>query len=83
MAREVTLYSKEHCVQCTASERKLVELDIKFGHEDATTEENLMFIKSLDKGYMRAPIMTVSENGTIVDHWSGYRPDKIEQLAAA
>lgn len=83
MAREVTLYSKANCVQCTASERKLDDLKVAFEHEDATTEENLSFIRSLDEGYMRAPIMTVSEDGVIVDHWTGYRPDKIEQLAAA
>jgi glutaredoxin-like protein NrdH len=80
MAREVTLYSKEHCVQCTASERRLVQKEIEFIHQDATTEESLAFIKSLDPAYMRAPILTVYEDGVIVDHWTGYRPDKIDAL---
>lgn len=80
MSLEITLYSKEHCVQCTASARKLNELNVAFGHEDATTEANLEFIRTLDSGYSRAPIMTVVEDGVIVDHWSGYRPDKIEEL---
>lgn len=67
-------------MQCTASERKLKQNEIDFVHEDATTMENLAFIKSLDEGYMRAPIMTVSVDGVIVDHWTGYRPDKIDAL---
>lgn len=83
MAKEVKLYGKENCVQCTALERKLTERKIDFDHEDATTAENLQFIKSLDPGYSRAPIVTVSENGVIVDHWTGYRPDKIDELATA
>lgn len=81
--RVVTLYSKENCVQCKASERKLDELKVNFEHDDATTEENLSYIHSLDKTYMRAPIMVVSVDGVVVDHWTGYRPDKIEELAAA
>lgn len=83
MAREVKLYGKDNCVQCNASERKLDQHKVEFIHEDATTEENLAFIKSLDETYMRAPILTVSEDGVIVDHWTGYRPDKIDELATA
>lgn len=89
----ITLYSKERCVQCTASERELkkVGVDFKldgdvivlggttFVHADATTEENLTFVKSLE--YLQAPVMTVVRDGELVDHWSGFRPDKIQDLA--
>lgn len=78
----VTLYSKEHCVQCTASERKLNEQKVVFAHEDATTEESLTLIRDLDPGYRSAPVITVAnEDGEIIDHWTGYRPDKIDALA--
>lgn len=91
----ITLYGKEHCVQCTASERELKKVGVDFQndghvitigektfvHEDATTEENLTFVKSLD--YLRAPVMTVTVDGELVDHWSGFRPDKIQLHAAA
>ena len=30
-------------------------------------------------GYMQAPVVLTSDN----DHWSGFRPDKIEELAQA
>ena len=75
----ITLYSKERCVQCTASERKLTEGNVTFIHADATTDENRELAIGL--GYFQAPVMTVVKDGEIVDHWSGYRPDKIEELA--
>ena len=78
--RTITLYSKENCVQCTASERKLDERKLEFEHEDATSAENLAIIRELDKSYTRAPIMSVAIDGVVVDHWSGYRPDKIDAL---
>lgn len=83
MAKEVTLYGKEHCVQCTASERKLNQNQVQYLHQDATSEENLKLIRELDPSYRSAPIVTVSENGVVIDHWTGYRPDKIDELAAA
>ena len=91
----ITLYSKERCVQCTASKLALLKAGVDFKndgdvielgdktfvHDDATTEENLAFVKGL--GYMQAPVMTVMVDGDIVDHWSGFRPDKITEYAAA
>lgn len=91
----ITLYSKERCVQCTASQRELkksgvdfendgdvIEIGEKtFVHDDATTEANLALVKGL--GYMQAPVMTVVVDGELLDHWSGFRPDKIEEHAAA
>lgn len=92
----ITLYSRTSCVQCTASQRELkkvgvefenygdvVELeDRKFVYADATTEENLSYVKD-ELGYMQAPVMTVvSADGELVDHWSGFRPDKIVLHAA-
>lgn len=80
--RVIRLYGKENCVQCKASERKLNELKLEFVHEDATTDESMIVIKELDKDYMRAPVMSVEVDGVVVDHWTGYRPDKIISLAA-
>jgi len=93
MAREITLYSKERCVQCAASERELKKIGVNFEenghrivlgettyiHADATTEENLEFVKGL--GHMAAPVMTVVVDGVVEDHWSGFQPDKIQEHA--
>jgi glutaredoxin-like protein NrdH len=80
--RVIRLYGKENCVQCNASERKLDEYKLEFVHEDATTDESMTIIKSLDKDYMRAPVMSVEVDGVVVDHWTGYRPDKTQALVA-
>lgn len=78
--RTITLYSKDNCRQCIASERKLIELGVEFEHADATSPENTKLAKDL--GHLQAPVMTVVENGEVIDHWSGYRPDLIGDLAA-
>lgn len=78
--RVITMYSKDNCVQCNASERKMKELGLKFEYEDATTDKNQVLIKKLDKSYMRAPVLSVSVDGVIVEHWSGYQPAKLEAL---
>ncbi len=76
--RVVTVYSKKPCVQCDATFRKLDGTGVDYQVDDATTDENLEFVKSL--GYSQAPVVTVEKDGKIVDHWSGYQPDKILDL---
>ena len=72
----ITVYSKPSCVQCNATYRALdakgIEYDVTDVSEDATALEQ---VKSL--GYMQAPVVVADE-----DHWSGFRPDKIDELAA-
>ena len=71
----VTVYTKPSCVQCNATYRALdskgVEYEVVDVTEDATALER---VKSL--GYMQAPVVVTDE-----DHWSGFRPDKISELA--
>lgn len=81
MSLAVTLYNKPACPQCTATERKLVDLGIKFSHEPALDEKNLSYIKGL--GHLQAPVVTVvNDDGELVNHWSGYRPDLLGELVA-
>ena len=72
----ITVYTKPACVQCTATYRALdskgIEYEIHDLSEDATALEQ---VKAL--GYMQAPVVVTDE-----DHWSGFRPDKIDELAA-
>lgn len=49
--------------------------------EDA--RESLDAILALDVNYKQAPVMSVEIDGKIVDHWTGYRPDKIDEYALA
>jgi glutaredoxin-like protein NrdH len=71
----ITVYTKPSCVQCTATYRALDSKGIEYEVLDLSADENaLEAVKSL--GYLQAPVVIADE-----DHWSGFRPDKIEELA--
>jgi glutaredoxin-like protein NrdH len=72
----ITVYSKPACVQCTATYRALDRKNIEYEVFDVSTDEKaLEAVKAL--GYLQAPVVVAGE-----DHWSGFRPDKIDELAA-
>lgn len=72
----VTVYTKPSCVQCTATYRALDNKQIPYETRDVSTDEAaLERVKAL--GYLQAPVVI-----TDVDHWSGFRPDKIAGLSA-
>jgi len=72
----ITVYTKPSCVQCNATYRALdskgIEYEVLDVSEDAAALEH---VKSL--GYLQAPVVVTDE-----DHWSGFRPDKIDELAS-
>ncbi|RWZ49575.1 glutaredoxin-like protein NrdH [Labedella phragmitis] len=71
----ITVYTKPSCVQCTATYRALDSKGIEYEVFDLSADEKaLEAVKSL--GYLQAPVVIADE-----DHWSGFRPDKIEELA--
>jgi glutaredoxin-like protein NrdH len=71
----ITVYTKPSCVQCTATYRALDNKGIEYEVLDLSVDENaLEAVKAL--GYMQAPVVITDE-----DHWSGFRPDKINELA--
>jgi len=72
----VTVYTKPSCVQCTATYRALNARGIEFEIFDVSVDEKaLQAVKDL--GYLQAPVVIADE-----EHWSGFRPDKIDELAA-
>lgn len=71
----VTVYTKPGCVQCNATYRALDKKGIPYNSVDISKDEDaLERMKSL--GFMQAPVV---EAGS--DSWSGFRPDKIDELA--
>lgn len=73
----VTVYSKPNCVQCNATYRALDKRGIKYTIIDLNENEAaLETVKRL--GYLQAPVITTDD-----DHWSGFRPDKINALPTA
>lgn len=74
----LNFYSKPACVGCTATQRKLDKHSVPHEKFDILEDANYELVSSL--GHAQAPVLTVvSETGEIVDHWSGYSPDKIER----
>jgi glutaredoxin-like protein NrdH len=72
----ITVYTKPACVQCNATYRALDAKGIEYRITDLSQDADaLEQVKSL--GYMQAPVVITDE-----DHWSGFRPDKIDELAA-
>lgn len=74
---EVVVYTKPACVQCNATYRSLDKKGIKYRSIDISVDEEALE-HCLSLGYQQAPVVTY--NG---DHWSGFRPDKIAEIAAA
>lgn len=76
-AEPITVYSKPACVQCNSTYRALDKKGIPFVKVDISEDPKaLERIRAL--GYMQAPVVMAGD-----DHWSGFRPDKIEELAEA
>ncbi|KQO98693.1 glutaredoxin-like protein NrdH [Leifsonia sp. Leaf264] len=72
----VTVYTKPSCVQCTATYRALDNKGVEYEVVDVSIDENaLETIKAL--GYLQAPVVITDD-----DHWSGFNPIKIGELAA-
>src|SRR5699024_7671404 len=71
----ITVYTKPDCVQCDATKRALNKSGIAYDLVDLTEDRvALESIKAL--GYAQAPVVVTSE-----DRWSGFRPDKLKELA--
>lgn len=71
----VTVYSKPACPACTATYRALDKKGIEYTTLDISVDADaLEGLKAL--GFQQAPVVAAGD-----DSWSGFRPDKIEELA--
>lgn len=71
----ITVYSKPMCVQCDATKRALNKQGLDYTTIDLSEDASALdYVKSL--GYAQAPVVIAGEQ-----HWSGYRPDLIKQVA--
>ncbi|MER2473199.1 glutaredoxin-like protein NrdH [Photorhabdus laumondii] len=70
----ITIYSKPDCVQCSATYQALSRRNIPYQIVDLTENpQALATIRAM--GYQQIPVVVA---GT--QHWSGFRPDKINAL---
>ena len=75
----VTVYSKPACVQCNATYRALERAGLAYAVVDVTQAPAALEYIVGDLGHSQAPVVVVIEDGQ--NHWSGFRPDKIAELA--
>ena len=73
----IIIYSKPDCVQCNATYRALDKQGITYQIIDLTQDaQALSHVKSL--GYQQVPVIIAGN-----EHWSGFRPDKINASVQA
>ena len=76
MTSNVTIYSKDNCVQCRATMRYLdkngVSYDVKSADEHARMLHN--------KGFTQAPVVVVYGDGGSTISWSGYNVGRLQNL---
>ncbi|WP_326493266.1 glutaredoxin family protein [Kocuria sp. SL71] len=74
-----TVYTKPQCIQCDRTQAHLTKHNVAFHTRDITTDPEAHRYITETLGYQQAPVV-VTDDG---QHWSGYRPDKLAQLATA
>lgn len=74
----VTVYTADKCMQCHATKKQLDHVGIPF-REVNVDEDDAARDTVTALGYSSAPVVIV-EGATGVEHWSGYRPDRIIAL---
>ncbi len=72
---QVTVYTKPDCVQCKMTYRALDKHDLSYEIVDIS-EDAAAFDYVVSLGYQQVPVV-VSGN----DHWAGFRPERIAEVA--
>lgn len=72
--QQITVYSKPGCVQCQATMRKLDKRGAAYEVRDVTEDQDA-YAHVRELGYQQVPVVEAGGQ-----HWSGYRPDKIDAL---
>ena len=74
----IVVYTKPLCQPCKATKRRMEKLGIPFDELDV--REHLDYVQAL--GYSEAPVVEVDCGDGATAHWSGHRPEHIQQLYA-
>ena len=79
----ITVYTKPACVQCNATKKQLDKIGADYQTVDITQQPDALdLVKGL--GYHAAPVVIVTDDtGAMLDHWSGYRAERIRSTVAA
>lgn len=78
MNATVTVYSKPNCQQCKMSYLLLDRLGVSYSIVDISENPDALLYVTEELGYSQAPVVVDEHNEQ--NHWSGFRPDKINAL---
>ena len=71
----ITVYTKPQCVQCGATIKALDKAGLDYELVDISTNTQARdYVMAL--GHLQAPVVVAG-----ADHWAGFRPDRIKNLA--
>lgn len=77
----IEILTKPSCTNCVATYRALDSKKINYNLTDMSEHPDRL-AQAKELGYLQAPIVLIHDDeGNIVEHWSGFRPDKIMELA--
>ncbi len=72
----ITVYTTPACVQCVATKKALDRAGLDYELVDISLDEEAReYVLAL--GYLQAPVVV-----TGAEHWSGFRPERIREMAA-
>lgn len=72
----ITVYTKPSCVQCAATKRALDKAGLDYELIDISIDDEARdYVMAL--GHLQAPVVV-----TAGEHWSGFRPERIKEMAA-
>lgn len=72
---DVTVYTLPNCQACKMTQNLLESEGVLFITRTLLDTENEAYVKKL--GHLQAPVVVVGD-----EHWSGFVPDRIKQVAA-
>ena len=75
----ITAYTKPECNNCDQTKRRLNKHGIEYTTVDVTEDAAAREFVTDGLGYRQMPVVVVDEN----THWSGFRIDALDKLAAA
>ena len=81
MTTSVTIYTKPGCIQCEYTEKFLHEKRIVFEMFDVSVNKNAL-AELQEIGITEMPYVSVMYADGTPDHWTGYRREKLKDLAA-
>ena len=78
---KITEFAKPNCMPCQLTSSQMDKLGLEYIQINLPADPPaLERVKAL--GYFQAPVVLVEDaEGSVVDHWSGFKPDKIQEIA--